>query len=90
MNYYQMPNDEVLKSLNSNKTGLSMEDVKKQREIYGSNLLEDAKTNEEQHDFVKSFYIVAIRNTIGAFIGGAQTGSLWRSFNTTLYDETSF
>ena len=41
--------------------------------------------NEEQHDFVKSFYIVAIRNTIGAFIGGAQTGSLWRSFLIPLY-----
>ena len=40
---------------------------------------------EEQHDFVKSFYIVAIRNTIGAFIGGAQTGSLWRSFLIPLY-----
>ena len=55
MNYYQMPNDEVLKSLNSNKTGLSMEDVKKQREIYGSNLLEDAKTKPVFAIFISQF-----------------------------------
>lgn len=33
----------------------------------------------------ESFYVVAIRNVLGAMFGGAQTGSLWRSFLIPLY-----
>jgi len=40
---------------------------------------------EEQLDIVQSFTSVAVRNMIGAFLGGAQTGSLWRSFLIPLY-----
>lgn len=40
---------------------------------------------KEQLDIVQSFSIVAVRNIIGSFLGGAQTGSLWRSFLIPLY-----
>ena len=41
---------------------------------------------EKEHmDINQSFLIVSIRNIIGAFFGGAQTGSLWRSFLIPLY-----
>nr|WP_288826448.1 DUF3360 family protein [uncultured Clostridium sp.] len=43
------------------------------------------KEKEEQLDIVQSFTSVAVRNMIGAFCGGAQTGSLWRSFLIPLY-----
>lgn len=43
------------------------------------------KEKEEQLDIVQSFTSVAVRNMIGAFFGGAQTGSLWRSFLIPLY-----
>lgn len=39
----------------------------------------------ENMDVEQSFLIVAVRNIIGAFFGGAQTGSLWRSFLIPLY-----
>lgn len=40
---------------------------------------------KEQLDIVQSFSVIAIRNIIGSFLGGAQTGSLWRSFLIPLY-----
>lgn len=40
---------------------------------------------KERLDIVQSFSIIAIRNIIGSFLGGAQTGSLWRSFLISLY-----
>ncbi len=40
---------------------------------------------KQQIDIPQSFVFVAIRNIIGAFFGGAQTGSLWRSFLIPLY-----
>lgn len=40
---------------------------------------------KEHFDVPKSFYIVALRNIIGSTLGGAQTGSLWRSFLIPLY-----
>lgn len=40
---------------------------------------------KERIDIVQSFSIIAIRNIIGSFLGGAQTGSLWRSFLIPLY-----
>jgi len=44
------------------------------------------KEEEKVHmDIEQSFMIVSIRNIIGAFFGGAQTGSLWRSFLIPLY-----
>lgn len=44
------------------------------------------KDEEKEHmDINQSFIIVAIRNMIGAFFGGAQTASLWRSFLIPLY-----
>lgn len=44
-----------------------------------------SQEDKERIDIQQSFLIVAIRNTIGAFCGGAQTGSLWRSFLIPLY-----
>ncbi|MBE6023298.1 MAG: DUF3360 family protein [Cellulosilyticum sp.] len=43
--------------------------------------------NEEKEymDIPQSFMVVCIRNIIGTFCGGAQTGSLWRSFLIPLY-----
>ena len=40
---------------------------------------------KEQFDVVQSFSVVVVRNIIGSFLGGAQTGSLWRSFLIPLY-----
>lgn len=40
---------------------------------------------KEHIDIEQSFVIVSIRNIIGALCGGAQTGSLWRSFLIPLY-----
>lgn len=42
--FYQMSYDAVIKQLNSQTTGLSSEDVSKQRETHGSNLLEESKS----------------------------------------------
>ena len=36
-------------------------------------------------DYGRSFFIVSIRNLLGAFSGGAQTSSLWRSFLIPLF-----
>lgn len=36
-------------------------------------------------DIERSFQIVSLRNLIGVVLGGAQTGSLWRSFLIPLY-----
>ncbi len=41
--------------------------------------------NTEDMNIEQSFLIVSIRNIIGAFFGGSQTGSLWRSFLIPLY-----
>lgn len=41
--YYQMPCEEVIKKCNSKSTGLSYEDIAKQREIYGTNQIEESK-----------------------------------------------
>lgn len=45
------------------------------------------KNGEEKQgiDINKSFYMVSIRNIVGAIFGGAQTASLWRSFLIPLF-----
>lgn len=45
----------------------------------------DKDEERQEIDINKSFIIVAIRNMVGAFFGGAQTGSLWRSFLIPLF-----
>lgn len=47
----------------------------------------DFKENEikEEINIKHSFMVVSIRNMIGGLFGGAQTGSLWRSFLIPLY-----
>lgn len=40
---------------------------------------------KEDIDIDRSFLIVCIRNVVGAIFGGAQTGSLWRSFLIPLF-----
>lgn len=40
---------------------------------------------KENADYKKSFVFVFVRNIIGSIFGGAQTGSLWRSFLIPLY-----
>ena len=43
------------------------------------------KEKEQMIDIKQSFLIVSLRNIIGVIFGGAQTGSLWRSFLIPLY-----
>jgi len=71
MNFYQMSYNQVLKSLNSQTTGLSNEDVLKQREQYGSNLLEDTKTKPVVIIFISQFkdFLVMIL-MVAAIISG--------------------
>ncbi len=47
----------------------------------------NASTEEEKinMDIPQSFLIVSIRNIVGSIFGGAQTGSLWRSFLIPLF-----
>jgi hypothetical protein len=47
----------------------------------------NAESDDEKvkMDIPQSFLIVSIRNIIGAVFGGAQTGSLWRSFLIPLF-----
>lgn len=45
----------------------------------------DIEEEKEYMDIEQSFLIISIRNIIGAIFGGAQTGSLWRSFLIPLY-----
>ena len=42
--FYQMPISEVINNFNSKLTGLSNEDVSKQRETYGRNQIEESKS----------------------------------------------
>ena len=53
--YYQLSYDEVLKQLNSQKGGLSNEDIVKQRETHGSNLLEESKSVSTAIIFLSQF-----------------------------------
>jgi Ca2+-transporting ATPase len=53
--FYQLSYDEVLKQLNSQTTGLSKEDVLKQRETHGSNLLEESKSVSTVIIFLSQF-----------------------------------
>ncbi|PHV69983.1 hypothetical protein CS063_12610 [Sporanaerobium hydrogeniformans] len=51
-------------------------------------LLEEQSSEEEnpeEIDLNKSFMVVAVRNMLAGSLGGAQTGSLWRSFLIPLF-----
>ena len=71
MDFYQMSYNQLLKSLNSQTTGLSNEDILKQREQYGSNLLEDTKTKSVVIIFISQFkdFLVMIL-MVAAIISG--------------------
>ncbi len=45
----------------------------------------EKEEEKEPLDIVQSFTMVSIRNMVGVLFGGAQTGSLWRSFLIPLY-----
>ena len=53
--FYQLSYEEVLKQLDSQPTGLSKEEVVKQRETYGSNLLEESKSVSTAIIFISQF-----------------------------------
>ena len=53
--FYQLSYDEVLKNLKSQTTGLSKEEVLKQRETYGSNQLEESKSVSVAIIFLSQF-----------------------------------
>ncbi len=53
--FYQLSYDEVPQQLNSQTTGLSKEDVLKQRETHGSNLLEESKSVSTVIIFLSQF-----------------------------------
>ena len=69
--FYQLSYDEVLKQLNSQTTGLSKEDVLKQRETHGSNLLEESKSVSTVIIFLsqfKDFLVIILINCLDIFI----------------------
>ncbi|MGB4659403.1 MAG: cation-translocating P-type ATPase [Mobilitalea sp.] len=72
--FYQLSYDEVLKQLNSQTTGLSNEDVLKQRETHGSNLLEESKSVSTAIIFLSQFkdflvIILIIAAAVSAMMG---------------------
>lgn len=61
--FYQMPHAEVIKQLNSQMTGLSNEEVSKQRETFGSNQIEESKSESPIRVFfaqLKDFLVVIL------------------------------
>ena len=72
--YYQLSYDEVLKQLNSQKGGLSNEDIVKQRETHGSNLLEESKSVSTAIIFLSQFkdflvIILMVAAAVSAMMG---------------------
>lgn len=72
--FYQMSYDAVIKQLNSQTTGLSSEDVSKQRETHGSNLLEESKSVSTAIIFLSQFkdflvVILMVAAAVSAMMG---------------------
>jgi Ca2+-transporting ATPase len=72
--FYQLSYDEVLRQLSSQTTGLSKEDVSKQREAYGSNQLEESKSVSTAIIFLTQFkdflvIILMVAAAISAMMG---------------------
>ena len=72
--FYQMSYDAVIKQLNSQTTGLSNEDVLKQREAHGSNLLEESKSVSTAIIFLSQFkdflvIILMVAAAVSAMMG---------------------
>lgn len=72
--FYQMSYDAVIKQLNSQTTGLSIEDVSKQRETHGSNLLEESKSVSTAIIFLSQFkdflvIILMVAAAVSAMMG---------------------
>ncbi|WP_170313628.1 MULTISPECIES: cation-translocating P-type ATPase [Lacrimispora] len=72
--FYQMSYDEVIKQLNSQTTGLSSEDVSKQRETHGSNILEESKSVSTAIIFLSQFkdflvVILMVAAAVSAMMG---------------------
>ncbi|NNJ33190.1 cation-translocating P-type ATPase [Lacrimispora amygdalina] len=69
-----MSYDEVIKQLNSQTTGLSSEDVSKQRETHGSNILEESKSVSTAIIFLSQFkdflvVILMVAAAVSAMMG---------------------
>lgn len=72
--FYQMSYDAVIKQLNSQTTGLSSEDVSKQRETHGSNLLEESESVSTAIIFLSQFkdflvIILMVAAAVSAMMG---------------------
>lgn len=71
---YQIPYENVLKSFNSSITGLSNEDIAKQRETYGSNQIEETKSESPIKVFISQFkdflvIILMVAAVVSAMMG---------------------
>ena len=72
--FYQMPFKEVIKHCNSQTTGLSVENVSKQREVYGSNQIEESKSISPVIIFFSQFkdflvIILVVAAVVSAIMG---------------------
>ncbi len=72
--FYRMPYKDVMKQCNSQMTGLSNEEVSKQRETYGSNQLEESKSTSPVIIFLSQFkdflvIILMVAAAISAMMG---------------------
>lgn len=72
--FYQMSSEEVFKRVNAQSAGLSMEEVSKQREVFGSNQIEESKSVSPIIVFFSQFkdflvVILVVAATISAVMG---------------------
>lgn len=74
--FYQVPHIDVIKACNSKMTGLSREDVFKQREKYGSNQIEENKRVSPIMIFFYQFKDFLVTILIVAAMGSALMGKL--------------
>lgn len=79
MNYFNQNTDEVLKALETTReTGLTVEQVKKSREEYGANIIEEEKQKSIFTVFLEQFkdllvIILIIASIISAFTGNIES-----------------
>ena len=71
---YQIPYENVLESFNSSITGLSNEDISKQRKTYGSNQIEETKSESPIKVFISQFkdflvIILMVAAVVSAMMG---------------------
>jgi len=77
---YQIPYEEVIKQYNTQTTGLSIEDLSKQRETYGSNQIEESKSVSSIIIFFSQFKDFLVIILVVAAIVSAMMGKLESTF----------